>query len=63
MNLSRVFLALVLVSFLSTSLGAELNREKIEMEVMGVLDEFMESFSSLDVHAHTATYHFPHFIF
>ena len=61
MNLSRIFLPLILVSFLSTSSGAELDREKIEMEVMGVLDEFMRSFSGLDAPAHTATYHFPHF--
>ena len=61
MNLSRILLPLAMVSFLSTSSGAELDHEKIEMEVMGVLDEFMESFSALDAHAHTATYHFPHF--
>lgn len=61
MNCSRILLPLILVSILSTSSGAELDREKIEMEVMSVLDEFMRSFSALDAHAHTATYHFPHF--
>ena len=61
MNLSRVCISIIMISFLSVSSGAELDYEQIENEVMGVLDDFMESFSASDPQAHTATFHFPHF--
>ena len=61
MNLSRVCISIIMISFLSVSSGAELDYEQIENEVMGVLDDFMESFSASDFQAHTATFHFPHF--
>ena len=61
MNLSRVCISIIMISFLSVSSGAELDYEQIENEVMGVLDDFMESFNASDPQAHTATYHFPHF--
>lgn len=61
MNLPRICLASILTLALSTSFGAEPDFKQIENDVMGVLDEFMITFSASDPEAHTATYHFPHF--
>lgn len=54
---------MLLLTFVSpaTVLAADNDQADIEREVMKVLDEFMVAFNALDVDAHVATYHFPHY--
>lgn len=61
MNLARICLVSFLTLAFSTSFGGEPDSKQIENDVMGVLDEFMKTFSASDPEGHTATYHFPHF--
>ena len=52
---------LLIVACSITSHSAEIDKDKIEKEVMVVLDEFMASFSAGDAERHPETYHFPHY--
>ncbi|HIL83106.1 MAG: hypothetical protein ABGY43_04205 [bacterium] len=61
MNFARICLVSFLTLAFSTSFGAEPDSKQIENDVMGVLDEFMITFSASDPEGHTGTYHFPHF--
>ena len=44
----------------ATADSSDVDRAR-DLEVMAVLDRYMETLNALDLEAHVATYHFPHY--
>lgn len=58
---SRLLAATVFLMLGVTAAGADADDAARDAEIMGVLDRYMDALNDLDIEAHVATYHFPHY--
>jgi hypothetical protein len=57
----NVIAALLLTLLANLAAATEIDRARIEREVMQVLDEYMSTWNRRDLNAWEQTFHFPHF--